>query len=219
MRYGNPPKVLGEIPLNPVEHMLYLYLPLKMPGGFFWYPNLPKQCDFMFDLIDAAETNAKLFGGFENTDHYLYLTAKTMWVGPGCPGNRPGWHADGFGSNGDLNYIWYDMNPTEFAVQNFKDVSSDDTQCLKDLEYQVDPDCVVVYPNRTLLRLDESVVHRVNTNPREGLRTFIKISISRHKYNLKGNSHNYLMDYKWDMFDRVEVRNTDNKDFVRSSHG
>lgn len=221
--YGNPPKVLGEIDLNPTEHMLYLYLPILMPGKMM---QLPKRLDFIRPLIkpilmDVME-DRDLF------DKYVYVTAKTCWVEPGAPGNRPGWHADGFGSDGDLNYIWYDMNPTEFAMLPFSNIPTDDMAMLAKIEEQINIyrhihlggspsfDPIVTYPNKTLLRLDESVVHRVNPNPKPGLRTFIKISVSKHKYNLKGNSHNYLFDYDWKMFDRADIRNTDNKDFVKS---
>jgi hypothetical protein len=204
--------ILATIDLNPVEHMLYLYLPVKMPHDSRVY--LPPQLRFCDKVLAAAMEDAyqRLLPLFFN-QWYVYLTVKTMWVTPSCPGNRPGWHADGFGSGGDLNYIWHSMNPTEFAVQKFRKVSSDDLQCLEDLSYQVDHDSIVVYPNRTLLRLDERVVHRVSPNPKEGLRTFIKVSVSKHKYNLKGNSHNYLIDYDWEMHDRVQLRNMDNKDF------
>jgi hypothetical protein len=213
MEYGAAPVNLGMIDLKPIEHMLYLYLPVCMPGpniGNRW--QVPERLAFTRPLLSAVWVDCcKSLPDF--IDHYVYLTVKTMWVTPSCPGNRPGWHADGFGSGGDLNFIWHDMNPTEFAVQKFREVSDDDFQCLQDLSYQVDPDCIVVYPNRTLLRLDERVVHRVSPNPKEGLRTFIKVSVSKHKYNLKGNSHNYLIDYDWEMHDRVQVRNMDNKDF------
>lgn len=217
IQYGAAPTDLGHFDLDIREHLLYLYLPIKLPGDFFWYPNLPKRLHFAFDVIDAAVQDFKDSMKFEHRwrdDIYVYLTAKTMWVEPGCPGNRPGWHADGYGSDGDLNYIWYDMNPTEFAVQSFRDIPTDDLKCLAALEDQVSPEHVVRYDTRRLLRLDERVVHRVNPNPRAGLRTFVKVSVSRHKYNLKGNSHNYLIDYDWEMHDRIERRNVDNKDFV-----
>ena len=38
-------------------------------------------------------------------------------------------------------------------------------------------------------------------------RTFFKLSFSKDKYDLKGNSHNYLFDYNWEMRERKENRN------------
>lgn len=219
--YGNPPKVLRSFDLKPSEHMIYLYLPIQMKGAwpfdYCGYPFLPQNLSFIIPLLEAIRKDQE----YELDDKYIYVTAKTQWVEPGAPGNRPGWHADGYGSGGDLNYIWYDMNPTEFAVMPFKMIPDDDFKSMAEMERQInsierwgEDTCIRTYPNKTLLRLDESVVHRVNPVPEAGLRTFIKVSVSRHKYNLKGNSHNYLFHYDWEMHDRKDVRNTDNKDFI-----
>jgi hypothetical protein len=211
--YGKAPKIIGRVELSPSEHMIYLYLPVKMPDDERVY--LPKRLRFCDKVLTMAMEDAAFELGYKAfEDYHVYLSVKTMIVGEGCPGNRPGWHADGFGSNGDLNYVWYDMNPTQFVVQSFDGVSEDDRQCLSDLTRQANPEYVVVYPPLLVLRCDESVVHRVNPNPQEGLRTFVKVSISKKKYNLRGNSHNYLIDYNWEMHDRQKLRNTDNKDFV-----
>lgn len=214
--YGNAPKDLGLIELDPCEMMCYLYLPIKMPG--MMGVRLPERLEYLrqvinqvvWDLSDDVPEKE-----FQN-DLYIYLTAKTLYVEGTFSGNRPGWHADGYGSDGDLNYIWYDMNPTEFAVQDFVNIPDDDTKSMQEMERQVDPEKIVNYPLRHLLRLDESVVHRVSPNIQAGMRTFIKLSVSRHQYNLKGNSHNYLFDYSWDLADRCEQRNMDNnKDFAK----
>ncbi len=143
--------------------------------------------------------------------HNVYITAKTLWVENGFSGNRPGWHVDGFGSNGDLNYIWYNENPTEFAVQNFKNISDNDEQSMLDMALQIDYKNIVTYPREHILRLDEGVVHRVNHDVKKCVRTFIKISVSKHQFNLAGNSHNYMIPYKWDMIEREEKRNMDVK--------
>jgi hypothetical protein len=208
--YGNAPKDLGLIELEPSEMMCYLYLPIKMAGDFRWY--VPERLQYLNPVLDAIRDD------YPNwlIDQYVYLTAKTLYVEGTFSGNRPGWHADGYGSDGDLNYIWYDMNPTEFAVQDFVDIPDDDVKSMQEMERQVDPEKIANYPLRHLLRLDESVVHRVSPNIQAGMRTFIKLSVSKHQYNLKGNSHNYLFDYSWDLADRATQRNMDNnKDFAK----
>lgn len=43
--------------------------------------------------------------------------------------------------------------------------------------------------------------------PPGGMRSFFKISVSTHRYDLLGNSHNYLLDYSWPMLDRQTLRN------------
>ncbi len=39
-------------------------------------------------------------------------------------------------------------------------------------------------------------------------RTFLKVSFSRDKYDLAGNSHNSRLDYDWPMRERGLTRNT-----------
>lgn len=227
-RYGSAPVEIKVIELNPSEMMFILYLPIslrvhKYEDHLFKNPfivnkinyqlAIPDNLRYINPIIDAS-INDMLENGYD-FDYNIYVTAKTMFVQPGMSGNRPGWHVDGYGSNGDINYIWYNMNPTEFAIQNFVNIPDDDIESMKCMEKQIEADKIVTYPCNTLLRLDESVVHRVNENIRPGIRTFIKISFSKHRYNLKGNAHNYLIDYDWEMYDRYpDRRNIDNKDYV-----
>lgn len=216
--YGSPPTQLGTFNLDPTEMQFTLYMPVMLPsrhtGCEFTFKGVPPNLRFMQEMLLAALLDATHTGPFD-PDHYVYVTCKTLFVQPGAPGNRPGWHVDGWGSNGDLNYIWYDMNPTEFAVQTFVDIPDDDVASMAAMEAQVHHSCIWTYPERTLLRLDEGVVHRVGPVVRTGIRTFVKISMSKHQYNLKGNSHNYMLDYDWEMVDRVPMRNVDNKDFAK----
>lgn len=215
--YGKAPVDMGYMPLDPAEMMVYLYLPVKMAaveGSHNSGIRIPEQLEFAEALVDAAIADASTM--LDIKSHYVYLTAKTLWVEGGYSGNRPGWHADGYGSHGDINYIWANMNPTEFAVQDFHDIPDDDFESMAEMERQIREDRITTYPDSHLLRLDESVVHRVNPKIKPGVRTFIKISISRYRFNLKLNSHNYHFDYAWQMFDRNDVRNIDssNKDHV-----
>ncbi len=210
--YGQEPRDLGSYTLEPTEMMFYLYLPIIMPGDAGIH--IPDRLRFLDRLtIAVIQDIREHLGEPAWKKHYVYITAKTMWVEPGNPGNRPGWHADGFGSDGDLNYIWHDMNPTEFCVQDFENVPTDDAGMLEAIESAVDMRNIRIYPNGHLLRLDESVIHRVSPVINPGVRTFIKYSVSKHKYNLVGNSHNHLILYDWIMYKRAEDRNCDNKDF------
>jgi len=217
--YGRAPKDLGVIDLDPQEMMCYLYLPIKMADSYA--VRVPRRLGYLNNYVDGL-LNKVLWDASDHfnsellDEYYIYLTAKTLYVEGNFSGNRPGWHADGYGSDGDLNYIWANMNPTEFAIQDFVDIPDDDAGSMAEMERQVDPTKIVTYPDCTLLRLDESVIHRVSPNIQAGMRTFIKISVSKHRYNLKGNSHNYLFDYNWDMADRQAQRNMDNnKDFAK----
>ena len=176
----------------------YLYLPIKMAGK----PAIrfPRELGWAEPVIATVDYLTAL-------DDYIYLTSKRVWVQPGAPGNRPGWHGDGFGTD-DLNYVWYDRDPTRFAIQDFYDIQPGHVQSMRQFAEQVDERNVRTYPNRTLLKLDQYVVHDVPTITTPGFRVFLKLSTSKHKYNLKGNSHNYEFDYDWKMYDRNEVRNS-----------
>lgn len=193
MQYGTAPKVLGEFNLEASEMCYVQYLPIALPRSKV---AIPENLRWVQPLLDAIE--------FSVIDH-VYLTVKHIYVSGSDCGNRPGWHSDGFGTD-DINYIWCDSNPTEFAIQHF-DLSNDCDKSMKEMEQQFIVGSEIVYPVKTLLRLDQSVIHRTPTKCVPGYRTFVKISVSKHRYNLKGNAHNYLLDYDWDMVERKVERN------------
>lgn len=67
---------------------------------------------------------------------------------------------------------------------------------------------IITYPDSTVLRLDPYVIHDTPLIPAPGgMRSFFKISVSTNRYDLVGNSHNYLFDYAWPMTDRAALRN------------
>lgn len=197
MKYGNPPTVIGEFRPDWTEYMHYMYLPVRIAHG---HMAVPERLDFIWPMLIKAKE-------FAASDEHIYVTARRGFATPGNPLNRPGWHTDGFGTR-DLNLIWTDNYPTEFAVQKFEYISTDHVKSIEQFHEQVDPTSVVTYPTHDILLLDSSVVHAApNIPPPGGERGFIKVSISKQIYNLKGNSHNYLLDYEWKMWDRSEVRN------------
>lgn len=213
MEYGRKPTDLGAVEVKTGEMMFYLYLPIKLPEHSDL--RLEPRLQHLSRVTDRVVRDARKTFGKQLDGKYIYLTAKTLWVEPGAPGNRPGWHVDGWGSDGDINYLWYDQHPTEFCIQEFTDIPDDDIASLEAFEEQADPSNIWVWPIGHLLRIDESVVHRVSLDIHPGVRTFIKFSVSDHRYNLAGNSHNYEFDYDWELFDRGALRNLDNKDFVK----
>lgn len=201
--YGKAPEVLGVFNPSVREFMFYLYLPIKFP--YMTELALPTRLEKFRPMIREA-----MFHSRGCHEKYIYLTAKTLPVEPGSPGNRPGWHADGFNSDGDLNFVWANMNPTQFAVQDFPEpIGQDDRQSMLDMAKQIDPSKIRTYPDKSLLKLDESVVHRVNPEVSRGFRTFVKITISHHRFLGAGNSHNHLLDYDWEIKSRSMERNLD----------
>lgn len=197
MEYGAAPVVLGEVEIEDPEMMFVQYLPIGMPNTPI---RVPENLACFWPIIDAVLRDGKV-----GDDNYVYLTAKHLYVTPDNMGNRPGWHSDGFGTD-DLNYIWCDAAPTEFCVQPFT-LSDDCALSMHEMEQQANEKNVIVYPVKTLLKLDSGVIHRVAAGGIAGYRTFVKISISKDQYNLKGNAHNYLFDYEWEMHERQATRN------------
>ncbi len=203
MKYGQLPKVVGDFYLECEENLFYLYLPVKMEDTK-WGIRIPDQLKRFKPLVIEAIIDSGAGKG-----DYIYLTAKNMFITPNYLAQRPGYHSDGFMTD-DLNYIWYDSSPTIFNNSEFN-LTPDHDISLREMEEQADPSKEVIYPCKTLLKLDQYVIHKVAPIDKPVIRTFVKVSISKDRYNLKGNSHNYLFDYKWDMYDRGLVRNDPHK--------
>lgn len=228
--YGVAPVDLGEFPVAWHEYLRYLYLPVVIPDHDLLSPVqvslnprigvmpspidivLPERLRFAEPMVEAA-IDDYLAGhhGWPVTrwsDLYVYVSAHRGYATPGNPLNRPGWHTDGFGSD-DLNYVWFDAVPTWMAVQPFVGIDPDHVASLDQMTAQIDHDRVIKdLPCQHLYRLTPHVVHAAPEIPAPGLtRSFLKISISAHRYNLLGNSHNYQIAYQWQMHDRAELRN------------
>lgn len=195
MKYGNAPKELGIVLATCQEMMHYQCLPIKLIDTPEY--RLPERLKWVQPLLDRIRFTE---------DRYVYLTVRNTFISPGSSGSRPGWHSDGFLTD-DINYIWSDCLPTEFALQNF-DIDENCLQSLQQFEEQVHPENIATYPAKMLLQLNSGVIHRPAINDSyEGLRQFVKVSVSKHRYNLAGNSHNYLLDYNWPMVERSTERN------------
>lgn len=211
--YGKLPSVIGLCELKPVEVMYYLYLPISLPGQDGWV--VPEGLKFLDPLMKMIkEDEPKRF-----KEEYIYLTVKRMFVGGSVTANRPGWHADGFLTD-DLNYVWYDCLPTVFNQSQFT-VTPDHIKSLVEFEEQALEENDVAFAPGFLLKLDSSCVHRVAMSEEQMMRLFVKVSMSKDKYNLKDNSINRLLDYNWEMHDREVVRNnpaTAQRDSVPDDH-
>lgn len=204
-KYGQKPAVVWEFKLVPSEMCFVQYLPIGMADceGLGEVIQIPKNLQWLEELVAMTVMHCD-----ESVGNYIYLTVKHLYVTPNNMGNRPGWHSDGFGTD-DINYIWCDKYPTEFCIQDFS-ISEDCETSLKEMESQALEKNIVTYPENTLLRLDKYNVHRTPVVG-EGYRTFVKISVSKDRYNLQGNAHNYLFDYDWEMVVRSDIRNHPSK--------
>ena len=196
------PYQVGEFDIDLPEVMYYLYLPVQMDDirEVRLPPNLRGTRDLILRcLAFAAGTHGRLF-------RYAYISARKGWATPDNPLNRPGWHADGFGST-DLNFVWWRGPGTRFAVQDF-DVDDDHVRSLEQFAEQVDDANVLTGNAGTVYMLTPDIVHATPLIEPPGCsRQYIKVSLSDQRYNLKDNSHNYLYDYDWEMHPRSAIRN------------
>jgi len=208
-QYGIEPDIVDEFIVAPSEYCYYLYYPVKMPGSGFKYEQRLRP--YIKLAIAAMGHEINVQGG--NDAHgrlynsYIYLTVRHQMFPAGLNHNRPGWHSDGYGTD-DINYIYYDNTPTEFCIQEYKDVPEHDSLSLEYFEKESKIENIKTYPCNTLLRLDERHIHRVAVKQEAGSRLFVKISFSDKEYRLKGNTHNYLFDYDWSLAERKPYRNT-----------
>ncbi|SCW77220.1 hypothetical protein SAMN02927900_04785 [Rhizobium mongolense subsp. loessense] len=193
--YGAAPNDLGCHDLDTSEMMFWLYLPIKMPGWF--EPTLPKQLEKYRSLIEAVQEDVILFTDTVWTNSYVYLSVKITHVTPDAPGNRPGWHSDGFLTD-DLNYIWADRNPTEFFISDDTfSLPADHARSLWMFDHVAESPRSSSCSRKThakvnhLYRLDQTNIHRVSLNVESGKRAFIKVSISDTPYIQLGNSINH----------------------------
>lgn len=203
MKYGELPIKLNAFKIECKEMMFYQYLPIKFPHSIILY----EERLFCFDkLIQSVfEDFKKEFGKYEFINSYIYLTVKCLYQPPKSSFNRMGWHADGFLTD-DINYIWCDKYPTTFNSSEFK-LTLDDAISMQEMEEQALLRNNITYKENQLLRLNQYNIHKVSDVTEGGMRTFVKISFSKDRYDLVGNSHNYELNYNWQMKERKIDRN------------
>jgi hypothetical protein len=192
------PENLGYFDIKADEFVYHVYMPIKM--RISCDIRIPDHLQCYKPLIIAA-----MAGKLWYRD-YVYLTVKKMYVQKGGTANRPGWHIDGYGTENDLNFIWSDCIPTEFCSGEFN-LSDCHEKSLLEMEQQAEGKPIFTYPEKTLLCLNNKIVHRVGVCKETCLRTFVKISISKDRYDLAGNAHNHLFDYDWSLVERQGSRN------------
>ena len=222
--YNEKPESLGvtELDTSDLEMMCYLYQPVKPIGSPYSHVNYfieDRLYSFIPMINDCLLHEVELGLGFEEVKNsYVYLTVKHLYVTPTYCANRPGWHTDGFGTE-DINYTWCDKFPTLFNSSKFDNIDTTHTGSMKQFDTLALPENDYELPVKTLTRLTPFVVHTTPKVVTETMRTFFKLSISKHPYNLKGNSKNPILgDMPWNFHDRSEVRNTESfagdSDFV-----
>lgn len=205
MKYGQKPMLIGHMNIDCKEMMFYQYLPVKL--SCVQSINLENRLRIFKPLLEIVVMDfARNFGLKRMFETYVYLTVKRQYVSENKSMNRTGYHSDGFLTD-DINYIWSDLNPTIFNTSEFK-LSQYDEVSLKEMTDQALLENEIMFPNNSILRLNQFNIHKVNEDYAfEGMRTFVKVSFSKDKYDLEGNSHNYELNYNWEMKPRKKQRN------------
>jgi ankyrin repeat protein len=205
MSYGELPVDLGLYNVDVGEKMYYQYLPIKLRNSREYFIE-PRLYPFK-DLIDSINTDFMNMWGYKTwKKNNIYLTVKRMYVCNGRTFNRTGYHSDGFMTE-DINYVWCDHLPTIYNSTDFV-LDQDDTISLKQMTEQASINNEKCYEDGTLLRLNQFNIHKVNESTAfTGTRTFLKVSFSLDKYDLKDNSRNYLLKTYWNTRERGTERN------------
>lgn len=194
----------GRVECNPTEMLFWMYCPISVPGNIHY--TLPDNLAHFAPIVN--QTRAYLTERFRH--NFAYLTAKTLWVEGNYIGNRPGWHIDGYRTD-DVNFIWSDRAPTEFVLGSFQ-LSNDCDTSLAEMaiigDEAEEAGTIRTWPDKHLLMLDPMVIHRSPVAFEPGMRTFVKVSLSPDRYDLKGNSINHkLPSTSWPLVDRQPTRN------------
>lgn len=206
--YGNYPKVIGTFGEHKVtanEMMFYQYLPVKNTGEIGLFINEDRIKPFEDIILKSCLDYMNSYGRKAFQKAYVYVTIKNLYQHAGGHSfNREGWHSDGFLTD-DVNYIWCNNTPTEFNMGDFN-ITLEDIQGMRDMNAQAKDKNNFIYPPNTLLRLDQYVIHRVAETKESGMRAFVKVSISKDRYDLIGNSINDI-NKNWKMKPRSVERN------------
>ena len=226
-----PSIVRSNIQMNQdVSRVRVLDMPIYMPDQGYMPARITEPFDW---IIMAAMENELKYGNPSSRDMYVYITIDQKRVKAGTTGRRAGAHSDGYvetdneqvdiiAENADIiakqagpithTYVWYDCLPTEFFKVPFPLGDRSDKGSLRtfdDIADSCSSDQIVTYPEQSLLFLTPYVVHRCAVADKTCYRTFVKISVSDKLFRRKGNTHNPLFDYAWDMSKRSpHKRNT-----------
>lgn len=146
-------------------------------------------------------------------DYHAYLTLDLRPVIAGSTQRSPGAHVDGFQGARispklpiDHSFTIVDCLPTLFHEQAF-DVGGLDERFhdfFEAFQRQIDPLSATnrTYPAHTLLFMDSYAVHSASVAKEAMQRCFVRLSYSVRKFDRRGNGHNPMFDYSWEMVDR-----------------
>jgi hypothetical protein len=140
-------------------------------------------------------------------DYHTYITVDSKMVEPDEQQRNGGLHVDGFqGARIDpktkitRNYVVTTNGGTRFYSQPFIVVDEKKYNVFQGFDLQA-KDYVIAKEN-TVYFMDAYTVHESGIASRKGIRSFLRVTYDLKKFDRLGNTHNSMLDYKWDMEDR-----------------
>ncbi len=183
----------------PAPYVIWTML-LKMPGTDY---RLPFELDALGQLVQTCADIEQAVNP-DIDDCYVYITVDRSHVIRGERQRSAGAHSDGIQGPrfrpklpADHTYVWTDMAPPRFFTHpfDFSGLSPDKDWLDRHFAEQLNRNRSEVIDTHTLVMADSYCVHEAMATDREGIRTFVRINVSRMRYDRLGNTLNAMFNY------------------------
>ncbi|HMO02466.1 MAG TPA: hypothetical protein PKD37_04415 [Oligoflexia bacterium] len=183
-------------------------MPIKMPGTDFRIPLELEQ------FLPAIEMCANFEGAVDPQmmeKSFAYLGIDQSYVEVGKRQRSAEKHTDGIQGPRiqpkieiEHTYLCVDRDPPKVYVQEFflGNAKADTHFLTPYFEKQADESKALQLRPYVISLLDAYTVHGSVVAEESGIRTLMKLSFSTRLFDRKGNSHNLLFDYNWEMHPR-----------------
>jgi hypothetical protein len=188
-----------------------LDLPIKMQGSMDDYripEDLAQFKDVIQQVVDIEHSinTPEQIQGF-----YVYLTIDQMYLAPGTSQRRLREHVDGFQGASITNkkpinhsYSVSNLTPTVYLGNgfDFSHLIDGVHDYYHEMSRKADESQKMETQPYHIYLMDAYSVHRAEVSATGGYRTFLRVSYDPEIFSRKGNTHNPLFDYSWDMAER-----------------
>jgi len=205
------PEGLPHIDVSPLQQFYTrcLDMPIRLSGEREYF--LPDEwvglAPLIEDILGVEEQHNPNW-----VDYNTYITVDSSYVEAAKQQRHGGLHVDGFqGSRIEekvkvtRNYVMTTNGGTRFFPQTF--VVADETKFNVFQGFDIQAKEFVIAEENLVYFMDAYTVHESGFAERDGLRTFLRVTFDLKKFDRLGNTHNNMLNYEWEMFDR-KVHNT-----------
>jgi hypothetical protein len=205
-REGRAPHPIPSVSTKPLEakYPRCLDMPIRLAGETEYF--LPEEWAGLQPLIESI-IGVEHVHNANWSDYYTYITIDCKEIELGEQQRHGGLHVDGFqGIRIDpktkitRNYVMTTNGGTRFYPQPFIVVDEEKFNVFQGFDLQAE-DYIVAEENLAYF-MDAYTVHESGISERKGLRTFLRVTYDLKKFDRLGNTHNSMLDYQWEMFDR-----------------